>query len=105
MVYIGVDLGGTNIAIGIVNEQFEIIKKGSTPTLPERGGDAIIEDMAALSKKLLAECGLTLDDVAYAGVATPGTWTASRCTSRTTPTRLPKRKLSRVSRRACPIPS
>jgi glucokinase len=73
MVYIGVDLGGTNIAIGIVNEQFEIIKKGSTPTLPERGGDAIIEDMAALSKKLLAECGLTLDDVAYAGVATPGT--------------------------------
>ena len=59
MVYIGVDLGGTNIAIGIVNEQFEIIKKGSTPTLPERGGDAIIEDMAALSKKLLAECGLT----------------------------------------------
>ena len=73
MVYIGVDLGGTNIAIGIVNEKFEIIKKGSTPTLPERGGDAIIADMAALSKKLLAECGLTLDDVAYAGVATPGT--------------------------------
>ena len=66
MVYIGVDLGGTNIAIGIVNEKFEIIKKGSTPTLPERGGDAIIADMAALSKKLLAECGLTLDDVAYA---------------------------------------
>ena len=39
MYYIGVDLGGTNIAIGIVNEQYEIVKKGSTPTKPERGAD------------------------------------------------------------------
>ena len=73
MYYIGVDLGGTNIAIGIVNEQFEIVKKGSTPTKPERGADAIVADMAALSRKLLEEMGLTLDDVASAGVATPGT--------------------------------
>ncbi len=73
MYYIGVDLGGTNIAIGIVNENFEIVKKGSTPTKPERGADAIVADMAALSRKLLEEMGLTLDDVASAGVATPGT--------------------------------
>jgi glucokinase len=73
MYYIGVDLGGTNIAIGIVNEEFEIVKKGSTPTKPERGADAIVADMAALSRKLLEEMGLTLDDVVSAGVATPGT--------------------------------
>ena len=73
MYYIGVDLGGTNIAIGIVNEEFEIVKKGSTPTKPERGNDPIIEDMAALAKKLIAELGITMDDIAYAGVATPGT--------------------------------
>ena len=73
MYYIGVDLGGTNIAIGIVNEEFEIVKKGSTPTKPERGADAIVADMAALSHKLLEEMGLTLDDVVSAGVATPGT--------------------------------
>ena len=73
MYYIGVDLGGTNIAVGIVNEQFEIVKKGSTPTKPERGNDPIIEDMAALAKKLVAELGITMDDIAYAGVATPGT--------------------------------
>ncbi len=73
MYYIGVDLGGTNIAIGIVNEEFEIVKKGSVPTKPERGNDPIIEDMAALAKKLVAECGLTMDDIEYAGVATPGT--------------------------------
>jgi len=73
MYYIGVDLGGTNIAIGIVNEQYEIVKKGSTPTKPERGADPIIEDMAELAKKLVAECGLTMDDIEYAGIATPGT--------------------------------
>lgn len=77
MYYIGVDLGGTNIAIGIVNEKYEIVKKGSVPTKPERGADPIIEDMAALSKKLVADCGLTLDDIEYAGVATPGTANSS----------------------------
>ncbi len=73
MYYIGVDLGGTNIAVGIVNENCEIVKKGSTPTKPERGADAIVADMATLAKKLIDECGLTMDDIAYAGVATPGT--------------------------------
>ena len=73
MYYIGVDLGGTNIAVGIVNENYEIVKKGSTPTKPERGCDPIIEDMGALCRKLVSECGLTLDDIAYAGIATPGT--------------------------------
>ncbi len=73
MYYIGVDLGGTNIAVGIVNENYEIVKKGSTPTKPERGADPIIEDMAALAKKLVAECDLTLADIAWAGIATPGT--------------------------------
>ena len=33
MVRIGVDLGGTNIAAGIVDENGKIIKSGSTPTL------------------------------------------------------------------------
>lgn len=73
MYYIGVDLGGTNIAIGIVNEDFEIVKKGSVPTKPERGADAIVEDMAALSRKLMEEMGITMDDIVSAGVATPGT--------------------------------
>lgn len=73
MYTIGVDLGGTNIAIGIVNEKFEIVKKGSVPTKPERGADPIIADMAALCRQLLDETGITLDDVAFVGVATPGT--------------------------------
>ena len=73
MYYLGIDLGGTNIAAGIVNESYEIIKKKSTPTLANRDGKLIIKDMAELCRSLISECGLTLDDIAYAGIATPGT--------------------------------
>ena len=73
MYYIGVDLGGTNIAVGIVNEKYEIVKKGSTPTKPERGADPIIVDMANLAKRLISDLKITLDDIAWIGVATPGT--------------------------------
>lgn len=73
MYYIGVDLGGTNIAVGIVNSDFEIVKKGSVPTNAKREADEIIKDMADLCKKLIAECNLTVADIAYAGISTPGT--------------------------------
>ena len=78
MYYIGVDLGGTNIAVGIVDEDNRIIKKGKTPTGPERGADAIVADMAALSRSLLAEAEIPLSEVAWAGVATPGTADSDR---------------------------
>ncbi len=73
MYYIGVDLGGTNIAVGIVNEKGEMLRKGSVPTNAKRSADEIIKDMGELCKKLMAEQGITADDVQYAGIATPGT--------------------------------
>ncbi len=72
MYYIGVDLGGTNIAVGIVDENHKIVKKASTPTMPERGAEAIVKDMARLSENLMADCKLTLDDIASVGIASPG---------------------------------
>lgn len=73
MYYIGVDLGGTNIAIGIVDENGKLIRKGSVPTEAQREADEIIKDMAALAQKLIDEEGITVGDVEYAGIATPGT--------------------------------
>ena len=71
MYYIGIDLGGTNVAIGIVNEKMELIKKGSVPTQADKP-DAIVADMAALCRRLLEEEGIALEEVAYVGIATPG---------------------------------
>lgn len=73
MYYLGIDLGGTNIAVGVVDESYKIIKKKSTPTLANRDGKLIIQDMARVCKEVIEECGLTIDDIEYAGIATPGT--------------------------------
>lgn len=70
----GIDLGGTNIAIGVVDtETGEILKKGSVPTKASRHADEIMKDMAGLCKSLAEEMGLTIADFAYAGIAAPGT--------------------------------
>jgi len=72
MYYIGIDLGGTNIAVGIVDENMNIVKKGKVPTHKERHSDEIIADMGALCDSLVKEAGLTFADIAYVGVAAPG---------------------------------
>ncbi len=46
MYRIGIDLGGTNIAVGLVDESMSIIEKQSMPTLSERAPEAIVDDMA-----------------------------------------------------------
>lgn len=73
MYYIGIDLGGTNIAAGIVDESYKIIKKASTPTKASRPADEIVADMAKLCADLIADCGITVDQIHYVGIATPGT--------------------------------
>ena len=72
MYTIGVDLGGTNIAIGLCDESLNIIDKGSIPTLADRDGDLIVRDMANLAGELIKKNGLSLDDIASVGIATPG---------------------------------
>lgn len=70
--YIGIDLGGTNIAVGLVNEQMEILAKDSAPTASERGYEAIVKDMAALCEKVVKEAGTTMQAVQAVGIGAPG---------------------------------
>lgn len=72
MYRIGVDLGGTNIAVGLVDENYQIVCKKSLPTGVERGVEAIVADMAALCQRVCEEAGVSMDDVISVGVATPG---------------------------------
>ncbi len=72
MYRIGVDLGGTNIAVGLVNEKYEIVKKATTPTLAKRTAEEIIADIARLCKKVVSEAGLNFNSVYSIGVASPG---------------------------------
>ena len=71
--YIGIDLGGTNIAVGLVNENKEIIAKKSIPTLKERHYKEIVKDMAEVSKKVVKEAGYDISDIKAVGIGCPGT--------------------------------
>ncbi len=73
MYTIGVDLGGTNIAVGLCDENLNIVDKGSVPTNPNRDPELIIKDMAELTDKIIKKNGLSLSDIEYVGIASPGT--------------------------------
>ena len=73
MYSIGVDLGGTNIAVGIVDENYKIVKKDSCPTLANRSAEEIIRDMVALCKRLCTETGFDITEANGVGIACPGT--------------------------------
>ena len=71
--YIGIDLGGTNIAAGVVSEDGKIIIKDSVPTESSRPTIEIVKDMAELSKKLVSECGKDMSEIKAIGIGCPGT--------------------------------
>jgi len=72
MYYIGIDLGGTNIACGVVNEKCEIIYKDSIPTKAQRTSDEIIKDMAYLAMDAAEKSGVGKENVAWVGIGSPG---------------------------------
>ena len=72
MLYIGVDLGGTNIAAGLVDEEGKILHKCSRPTGVERGAEAVIGDIAGLCQQVMDETGHTAADIKAIGVGVPG---------------------------------
>ena len=72
MYRIGIDLGGTNIAAAIVNNEFKIVKKMSVPTGAEREAGLIMDDMAALCKNVCAEAGIDFAEIEAIGIASPG---------------------------------
>lgn len=72
MYYIGVDLGGTNIAIGLVDKEGKIIEQRSIPTLKERGIKLICDDMISLCQSLMDDNKLNKEDIHSIGIGTPG---------------------------------
>ena len=72
MYRIGVDLGGTNIAVGVVDDNFNIVGRGKMKTNAPREAKAIFDDVAAAVRMAVADADLTLDDIASIGIGTPG---------------------------------
>ena len=72
MYYVGIDLGGTSIKVGLVDENGKILKKVSRPTKVERGARPVVDDMADMSLEVVKLCGVSMEEVKVIGIGLPG---------------------------------
>ena len=70
---IGIDLGGTNIAGGVLNDSGELLCAKSIPTDAQRPYSEVIHDMGLLAVELAQMAGTSIDSVESVGVGSPGT--------------------------------
>ena len=72
MVYIGIDIGGTGIQMGVVDEEGKILEKGAIVTNTKLPVEEQIAQMAACAKETLERSGYTMDDLKAVGAGVPG---------------------------------
>jgi len=72
MYQIGVDIGGTNIAMGLVDDELAIVARCSRPFSREGGGEATVEAIYQGAVGLLAAAGVAMEELESVGVVVPG---------------------------------
>lgn len=72
MFRIGIDLGGTNIACGLVDENFKIIGKSNLKTKKNATSNEIIDDMVNVALLCLQDANVDIKDVEFCGIGIPG---------------------------------
>jgi glucokinase len=70
--YVGLDVGGTTMKAGVVDDRGKPHSAVSLPTEAQRGQEFGLERMCETIRQAVAAAGLTMKDVAAIGVATPG---------------------------------
>jgi glucokinase len=71
--YLGIDLGGTNIKSGVVDDQGRPLSSVSLETQAERGPEVGIANLAEAGRRAVAASGLGWGDIAAVGLGSPGT--------------------------------
>ena len=69
---VGIDLGGTNIVAGVVDQDYNIIAKASCKTNVPRPEADVCDSMAAVVKEAIKKAKLKMDDIDYIGIGVPG---------------------------------
>ncbi|MBQ4101147.1 MAG: ROK family protein [Oscillospiraceae bacterium] len=71
--YLGIDLGGTRIKTGIVNENLEIIGKSVCLTNCPRSAEAIVDDIVNTARIATNNASISLNQIECIGIGVPGT--------------------------------
>ena len=72
MVYLGIDVGGTSVKVGVIDASGNLLSQGETPTLVGRPFEDIVRDIGACALSVLNKNGFTANDVLSIGVGVPG---------------------------------
>lgn len=71
--YLGIDLGGTNIVSGVVDDNFNIIAKSDVKTNCPRDPKLIMDDIFDVSMDCLKKANISIDELEMVGIGAPGT--------------------------------
>src|SRR5271166_3614198 len=71
--FVGLDVGGTTMKAGVVDDAGVASASVSVPTEAHRGQELGLERMCEAIRQAVAAAGLNMSDIAAIGVATPGT--------------------------------
>ncbi len=77
MVRIGIDLGGTNIVAGVMDDHYQLLAKAKCKTNASRPAREIVTDMARMAREAAEKAGVSMSEVAHVGVGSPGTCNAA----------------------------
>lgn len=72
MYRLGIDLGGTNIVAGVVDENYNIVAKADCKTNVPRPEAEVCDSMAEVAKEAVKKAGLTMEDITSVGIGVPG---------------------------------
>jgi glucokinase len=70
--YIGIDLGGTFVKGGVVDQDGNILAQGKVPTEREKGTAQVVKNIADLAYQVLEAAGLKKEQAQGIGMGVPG---------------------------------
>jgi len=71
-IFVGIDLGGTNIKVGCFDSQLNLICKTAVATEANVGPEVIVDRIGRTTEKLLADNDLSGESIAAIGIGAPG---------------------------------
>ena len=71
--FVGIDLGGTNIKGGVVDRSGRALCRVSTPTVADEGPEAVVERMCEVAGRAVDRSGASWRRVRAVGIGSPGT--------------------------------
>jgi len=71
-IFVGIDIGGTNIKLGLVNDAGQVVASRSIPTEQSRGAEDGCRRIGETVRQLIAESQVSSAHVVRAGLVSPG---------------------------------